>query len=507
MKKILLGSIVLGSLWGVEIETNLSAPKIDDSLKIVVDSNSTKSKKISESQELTQAREIYNGKISDFEKDKRLTAIYNNGNIYASMYLGFLFQDSKRLGNPTLAKKWEQKSIDNQVAKRLEELAENGDSYAQNTLGSLYFYGNVGLSKNKTKSVYWCRKSAEQGNHWGQNNLGVSYQYGDGVKKDEDEAFKWYQKSADGGNPTGEYFSAIMYATGKGVAKNNVKALKWYEKSANHGNIYAQKALAWRYKYGKGGVTKDMDKAIYWYRKAGEQGDIQAQHTLGHIYEAKKDKKKARNWYIKASKLENQQNKIKLKKNYKYIPNIVLDKKILQNILDNIVTDENNKEVITLTKYLGETLIALNELKLLTKPSITIETYTLEQLQKYEKTTLTISLFKEYLSDFYYTVGLLTMIDRLRISDKFNNLTYDKNKFNIKESHNNLIKTVKLISTFDEKTIKEKLLFVDIWEEYKVTIPKITGFDIRYNISSLHPEIFSKSKANEDFFIDFPIKK
>ncbi|MFI5023615.1 MAG: tetratricopeptide repeat protein [Alphaproteobacteria bacterium] len=78
-------------------------------------------------------------------------------------------------------------------------LAEQGNSYAQNNLGSIYD-GGYGVAADYKEAVKWYRLSAEQGNSFGQYNLGTMYAEGRGVSRDYKEAAKWFQLAADQGD-------------------------------------------------------------------------------------------------------------------------------------------------------------------------------------------------------------------------------------------------------------------------------------------------------------------
>ena len=67
--------------------------------------------------------------------------------------------------------------------RELKPLAEQGDAYAQNNLGSMYEFGHGVPQDNKT-AVKWYRLAAEQGHPVPQFNLGVMYREGRGVPQD-----------------------------------------------------------------------------------------------------------------------------------------------------------------------------------------------------------------------------------------------------------------------------------------------------------------------------------
>ncbi len=67
--------------------------------------------------------------------------------------------------------------------------ADQGDAYAQSSLGFMYKYG-MGVAQNDAEAAKWFRKAADQGNAYAQSSLGVSYANGWGVPEDEAEAGK-----------------------------------------------------------------------------------------------------------------------------------------------------------------------------------------------------------------------------------------------------------------------------------------------------------------------------
>jgi len=70
------------------------------------------------------------------------------------------------------------------TAERLfRPLADQGDAFAQSTLGVMYATGR-GVTQNYGAAVNWYRKAADQGHAQGQAGLGVMYMTGQGVPKD-----------------------------------------------------------------------------------------------------------------------------------------------------------------------------------------------------------------------------------------------------------------------------------------------------------------------------------
>ncbi len=102
-------------------------------------------------------------------------------------------------------------------------LAEQGNAYAQNNLGTMYDNGE-GVPENDVEAVKWYRLAAEQGNADAQSNLGFMYANGEGVPENDTEAVKWYRLAAEQGNATAQYNLGVRYANGEGVIQSNVIA-------------------------------------------------------------------------------------------------------------------------------------------------------------------------------------------------------------------------------------------------------------------------------------------
>jgi len=79
------------------------------------------------------------------------------------------------------------------------------------------------------------RTAAEQGDAYAQCSLGECYYYGDGVPQDFIEAEKWYQMSAKQGYIGAQYRLGDFYYFGNGVAHNLKESLEWYRKAALQG--------------------------------------------------------------------------------------------------------------------------------------------------------------------------------------------------------------------------------------------------------------------------------
>ena len=156
--------------------------------------------------------------------------------------------------------------------------AEQGDRFAQYSLGCLYYNG-TGVDKDYDEAVKWWQKAAEQGDVGSQLWVGHCYNYGWGVVKNVNEAAKWYQKAVEQGNSSAMYYLGCCYYKGEGVNKNYDEAAKWWEKGAILGDVGCQVWIGRCYNNGWG-VVKNVNEAIKWYRKAAEQGNAEALKLL-----------------------------------------------------------------------------------------------------------------------------------------------------------------------------------------------------------------------------------
>ena len=169
----------------------------------------------------------------------------------------------------------------------------------------MYKYGG-GVPQNYEQAVKWYTKAAEQGDVYAQVSLGDMYKYGEDVPKNATEAVKWYTKAAEQGDVMAQIILGGMYKYGESVPQNGTEAVKWYTKAAEQGSVTAQNNLGEMHRYGYNsalqnslvprllraivygyvydGLPQDYKEAVKWYTKAAEQGDAGAQFNLGSMY-------------------------------------------------------------------------------------------------------------------------------------------------------------------------------------------------------------------------------
>ena len=229
--------------------------------------------------------------------------------------------------------KYTDKSFD--IAK-CRESAESGYAPAQYQLGQCYEEG-AGVERNLAKAfrLYWmasdnCRPAKERLNKdsyqgqlakWlkkavngkrlsgtdlaeAQCMLGSCYRHGWGVQCDMTSAVEWWQKAADLGDAYAYYCLSDCYRFGKGgLPKDVEKAFEHYMKAAEGGYHQVSFNILLCYRNSVG-VERDYEKAFYWFNKAAEHDDPMAWVELGHCYAegrgVAEDYSQAVRWYSRA---------------------------------------------------------------------------------------------------------------------------------------------------------------------------------------------------------------
>lgn len=114
--------------------------------------------------------------------------------------------------------------------EKIKELANSGVVTFQETLGRMYYFGELGIEQNYEKSFKWYEIAAFNDDPRSQHELGLMYSNGLGTKKDQTKATEWFLKSAESGWGGAYYVIANRYLKGIGVEKNCGKSLYWYKK-------------------------------------------------------------------------------------------------------------------------------------------------------------------------------------------------------------------------------------------------------------------------------------
>lgn len=137
----------------------------------------------------------------------------------------------------------------NAAAALLQPLADKGVSRAQFRIGYMHFLGR-GFKKNRTEADRVVRaalpaiqKFANDGRTWAQSDLGSLYEDGLVLPRNYTEAVYWYRSAAENGYPGAQTNLGIMYALGRGVTSSRRTAVEWFQRAAKQGDIVAKRNL------------------------------------------------------------------------------------------------------------------------------------------------------------------------------------------------------------------------------------------------------------------------
>jgi TPR repeat protein len=158
-------------------------------------------------------------------------------------------------------------------------LADQGNSYAQHSLGAMYGKG-IGVRQDYAESIKWLRLAAEKGLPIAQNDLGIMYRQGWGVARDNAEAANWFRRAADQDFMPAQNNLGDIYVMGPG-APNYGEAIKWFRLAAEQDSPYAQNIIGIAYEHGLFVKQSDAD-AFSWYRRAANKVYDSGQLTLMH---------------------------------------------------------------------------------------------------------------------------------------------------------------------------------------------------------------------------------
>jgi len=131
----------------------------------------------------------------------------------------------------------------------LQPLADKGVSRAQFRIAYMYYLGR-GYKRDREEADRIIRaalpaikKFAEEGRSWAQSDLGSLYEDGLVLPRDYNEAVYWYRTAAEKGYPGAQTNLGIMYARGRGVAQSRRTAIEWFQRAAKQGDIAAKRNL------------------------------------------------------------------------------------------------------------------------------------------------------------------------------------------------------------------------------------------------------------------------
>ena len=165
-----------------------------------------------------------------------------------------------------------------EAAEQLEQLAEDGDAYAQYIIGTAYRDGGL-LIPDMAKAKKFLERAAEQEIDAAQYALGKLYLSDDADVHDPAKGIYWLKRSADNGNDYAAYRLGKEYLSGKNVSKDTSTAAEYLRQAADNGSAYAQYLLGKLTLMGEG-IPKDMDAAYEWFAAARDNGHAYAEFFL-----------------------------------------------------------------------------------------------------------------------------------------------------------------------------------------------------------------------------------
>ena len=165
-----------------------------------------------------------------------------------------------------------------EAAEQLEQLAEDGDAYAQYIIGTAYRDGGL-LIPDTAKAQKLLEHAAEQEIDAAQYALGKLYLSDDVDVHDPAKGIYWLKRSADNGNDHAAYRLGKEYLSGENTIKDAETAVSYLRQAANDGNAYAQYLLGKLTLMGEG-VPKDMDAAYEWFAAARDNGHTYAEFFM-----------------------------------------------------------------------------------------------------------------------------------------------------------------------------------------------------------------------------------
>ena len=266
---------------------------------------------------LCQLNLAYNSDVDDNQKEtiisnmlNQIINLANAGDMYAQEELGSIYRDR---GNEEKAMEF------------YHLAAAQGFFAALNNLGDIYY-----KKENYSEAAHWYKLAGEAGYDWGWRNLAMLYDEGKGFSEDKNKAIELLKKAFDM-NGEGKGFSedknkAIellkkafdMNGNANGQSANEIgviyynkedysKAMHWYELAGEAGYDWGWKNLATLYDNGIG-VHEDKDKAIEFYKKAYDaSGKTKGEcaNIIGLFYYNKDNYQNANKWFERAGEAGN----------------------------------------------------------------------------------------------------------------------------------------------------------------------------------------------------------
>ena len=218
---------------------------------------------------ICEAEHIRMNRIS-FEDEE----MQDNGEQISTYAMSYACQDLQSVANDESFPLAER----DEAAEQLEQLAEDGDAYAQYIIGTAYRDGGL-LIPDTVKAQKLLERAAEQDLDVAQYALGKLYLSDDADVHDPAKGIYWLKRSADNGNDFAAYRLGKEYLSGKNTIKDAETAVSYLRQAADNGSAYAQYLLGKLTLMGEG-VPKDMDAAYEWFAAARDNGHAYAEFFM-----------------------------------------------------------------------------------------------------------------------------------------------------------------------------------------------------------------------------------
>jgi TPR repeat protein len=180
---------------------------------------------------------------------------------------------------------------DAEAFRLFKAAADEEHFHARIRLPFLFYFGK-GTEENKEEAIVLLqaifeelKSTAEDGD--AEANFALGQMYGEGILIPQDETKKWehYEKAANAGHAPAAASLGSKYDDSRDAA-DLALASEWGIKAAELGYSFAQMALVYRYRDGRG-LPIDEGEAERWLREAAASGMPEAQLKLAQLIEEK----------------------------------------------------------------------------------------------------------------------------------------------------------------------------------------------------------------------------
>lgn len=182
---------------------------------------------------------VFNEAMNHEALVEKLQFLLKDGNPYASLNLGFLYEN----GN----------GVEQNYTEALAHyvLADQmGLPEAKYQMGVTCEFGRCGVAQSYEIAAKIYAEAAGLGHSDAQCQLGGLYERGYGVEQSSEKAAHYYKLASESGNARATFLLADAFTKGIGVVQSTTEALNLYHQAAELGHGFSQLILATKYKYG-----------------------------------------------------------------------------------------------------------------------------------------------------------------------------------------------------------------------------------------------------------------